>query len=202
MIRVILIALFCCLMTGCSIGITSNLPILNKGESDQLDGIAGYWKLISQTDRDGKKSNDEVFFIDDYSTGSFFAKDYKYKFSWLTKGDLKDKELILRIKKVSNQYAAQVCYLIENNEGGCYYGYGAWEKNGEIFSVMNTSDENLSSSAKDLLGDLYVNSSNKADIKLTDQFVATKGKKQSKRLRTIRSKIILAMMADYLHLKK
>lgn len=166
-------------LSGC--GITSQTPILGKNESDQFDEAPGYWGCggPSADVKDLKLSS--AFLIEDKSTGEFFNKDYVYRGKALSGKSDPDggDEWILRAKKYKQTYALQFC----NNDKRekykddriFYYHYAV--KQGEFLNVFDLHEKNLSSEIKDLLGELYINAKDRNDIKLSDDFVASHGKK-------------------------
>lgn len=150
---------------GCSGGIHGARPILVADESDALAGAAGYWE----------SSNGKVVaLIEDESTG-VFLKDYVYKLTFLASdgGEVK-----VRVKRRDAAYAVQACVddKTDPKKLSCFFLHATWKEAGQTMTISATTDANLSAEVKDALGKLYIQASDKNNIKLPDDFGGPKGK--------------------------
>lgn len=170
------------LVSGCSKGIYSNNPILNRGESDKLYNAEGYWffsKGIRSYDNHTIRTlltlgRSAVFFVEDKTDNNLGFKSYLYNIQLLnaTKALGEDSyDNLLMVKKSEDSYAIQDC----NKEYSiCRYYYSLKINNNYyVYPIFKNA---MSTEIKNLLSSLYINANKKNDIKISDAFVKQHGK--------------------------
>ena len=172
------------MIAGCNYGITSKKPILSKGESDAIEGMAGYW--IYQKDKNKDKPYSEpsmAVLVEDKSSDTLLSKDYLYNLTLFTidseEKTISGDPIELRAKKSKNGYIIQACpdskKLGSESESLCIYSYA--RRSDDKFFITPLLNKSLTPQIKSTLGIAYIKSENKNDIKLPDDYINNQGKR-------------------------